>query len=200
MSPDLTALRWPQRTARLTLRPAVPGDAEAIHTYRGRPDVTRYLGHDPLDLEGVRDRLRDHAARTEQPVLDVVALDTASGVLVGDGTLGLKDAGAHPARRAEVRLAEGWIGYCIAPERAGRGLATELARALLGVAFGQLRLRRVVAHAYTEHRASRRVLEKAGMRREATFRQAVLTEGGRWLDDDVYALLREEWQEAPGPQ
>lgn len=159
--------------------------------------MTRYLGHGQLDLDGVRARLLDHAARTAAPVLDVLAIDTATGAVVGDGTLGLQDAGAHPARREEVRLSEGRIGYCIAPEWAGQGRATELARALVSLAFGELGLRRVVAHAYTEHRASRRVLEKVGLRREATFRQAVLSEEGRWLDDDLYALLREEWDGRP---
>jgi len=124
-------------------------------------------------------------------------LGHGTGELVGDGTLGLKDAAAHPIRRSEVRLAEGWIGYCIAPAWSGRGLATELARALVGLALGDLGLRRVVAHAYTEHVASRRVLEKAGLRREATFRKKVLADEGRWMDDDVWALLREEWSDRP---
>jgi RimJ/RimL family protein N-acetyltransferase len=194
---DLAALRWPRQTARLTLRPAVLEDAPAIQAYRGVAEVTRYLGHGPLDLDGVRQRLLDHAARTREPVLDVVAVDTGTGELVGDGTLGLKDAAAHPIRRSEVRLAEGWIGYCIAPAWSGRGLATELARALVGLALGDLGLRRVVAHAYTEHVASRRVLEKAGLRREATFRKKVLADEGRWMDDDVWALLREEWPDRP---
>lgn len=55
----------------------------------------------------------------------------------------------------------------------------------------------MVAHAYTEHVASRRVLEKAGLRREATFRKKVLADEGRWMDDDVWALLREEWPDRP---
>lgn len=201
MPADLADLAWPRRTPRLLLRPTVAGDAEAIHAYRSRADVTRYLGHGPLDLDAVHERLAGHAARTELPVLDVSALDAATGDLVGDGVLGLRHAGARPSRRAEVLRSECWIGYCIAPEWSGRGLATELARALLDIAFGELGLRRVVANAYTEHIASRRVLEKAGLRREATFRQVVLTEEGRWLDDDAYALLREEWQsQAPTAQ
>lgn len=199
MPAHFSTLRWPQRTSRLVLRPTVAGDAEAVHAYRSRADVARYLGHEPLDLDGVRERLAGHAARVELPVLDVSALDAATGVLVGDGVLGLRHAGAKPSRRAEVRHAEGWIGYVVAPEWAGRGLATELAAALLDIALGQLGLRRVVANAYTEHVASRRVLEKVGMRREATFRQVVLTEDGRWLDDDAYAVLREEWQRRPRP-
>jgi RimJ/RimL family protein N-acetyltransferase len=191
-------LTWPVRTARLVLRPTVPRDAEAIHAYRSRPDVVRYLGHEPLDLDGVRQRLADHAARTELPVLDLSVLDAASGTLVGDAVLGLRHAGARPSRRAEVLRTEAWIGYCVAPAWAGRGLATEVATALLEIAFAGLGLRRVVANAYTEHRASCRVLEKVGLRREATLRQVVLTEDGRWLDDNAYAILRSEWQDRSG--
>jgi len=187
-------LTWPRHTPRLLLRPTVPEDAPAIHAYRRRPEVVKYLGHEELDLAAVRARLEEHAARTELPVLDVSAIDRSSGALLGDGVLGLRHGGAAPSRREAMRCSEGWIGYCLAPEASGRGLATELAGALLDIAFSQLGLRRVVATAYTEHVASRRVLEKVGMRREATFREAVLTREGRWLDDDAYAILRHEWE------
>jgi RimJ/RimL family protein N-acetyltransferase len=46
----------------------------------------------------------------------------------------------------------------------GRGYATAALRALLGQLLGDRRVRRVVAEALVEHTASRRVMEKAGMR------------------------------------
>ncbi len=200
--PSFADLRWPLHTERLLVRPTVPEDAAAIHGYRSRPEVVTYLGHDELTLREVTERLDDRAGRArtdaEHPVLDISALDRATGTLVGDGSIGLRSSAAARSRRAEVRLAEGSLGYCLSPTAQGRGLATELTRALLGVAFDGLGLRRVTATVYSEHLASRRVLEKAGMRREATFRAAYLDRDGRWLDDDTYALLRDEWSVAPG--
>lgn len=46
----------------------------------------------------------------------------------------------------------------------GQGLATEAARAVLGYAFGELRLPRIDSGAAYENSASKRVMEKLGMR------------------------------------
>jgi RimJ/RimL family protein N-acetyltransferase len=54
------------------------------------------------------------------------------------------------------------LGWVIVPERWGRGLATELARASLEVVFGPLALREVIAYTQPGNLASRRVMEKSG--------------------------------------
>jgi RimJ/RimL family protein N-acetyltransferase len=64
---------------------------------------------------------------------------------------------AHVARRDEVE-----IGWTVAPERWGQGLATELGAASLDVAFGALELPDVVSFTLPDNVASRRVMEKLG--------------------------------------
>ncbi|HTM00319.1 MAG TPA: GNAT family N-acetyltransferase [Candidatus Omnitrophota bacterium] len=54
------------------------------------------------------------------------------------------------------------IGYSIVEEYYGRGLATEAVGATLAWAFGDPRVRRVVAETLPELRPSQRVLEKSG--------------------------------------
>jgi RimJ/RimL family protein N-acetyltransferase len=56
------------------------------------------------------------------------------------------------------------IGYEIAAARAGRGLATAAARAMVEEAFADEGVTAVVAHTLAEPNASNRVLEKAGFR------------------------------------
>jgi nitronate monooxygenase len=56
------------------------------------------------------------------------------------------------------------IGYSIAPDFRGRGLATAAARQLILRAFASSRVRAVDAHTRPERNASTRVLEKVGMR------------------------------------
>jgi RimJ/RimL family protein N-acetyltransferase len=58
------------------------------------------------------------------------------------------------------------IGYEIAASRRERGLATAAASAMVGEAFADPRVRRVIAHTLPERNASGRVLEKAGFRFE----------------------------------
>ncbi len=58
------------------------------------------------------------------------------------------------------------IGYLFSPSYWGRGLGTEVARACIELGFGQLDAPSLVAITHPDNRASRRVMEKAGMQFE----------------------------------
>ena len=58
----------------------------------------------------------------------------------------------------------GEVGYSVIEPCWGQGYATEALRALLDFVLAQPGMRRVVARTTVAHRASRRVMEKAGMR------------------------------------
>jgi ribosomal-protein-alanine N-acetyltransferase len=72
------------------------------------------------------------------------------------GVCGFK---GNPNAAREVEIAYGTVPGC-----EGRGYATEMARALVKIAFGSPAVRRVIAHTLPERNASTRVLQKAGMR------------------------------------
>lgn len=55
------------------------------------------------------------------------------------------------------------LGYSLTSEYEGRGYTTEAARALISWAFKQPGVNEVIAETYTDHMASIRVMEKAGM-------------------------------------
>jgi ribosomal-protein-alanine N-acetyltransferase len=93
-----------------------------------------------------------------------VFFETATGVFVGRG--GLR-ALSLPGRECVEVL------YAVRSDAWGRGYATEMAR--LAVAHARrLGLTDVVGLTATSNRASRRVLEKSGMRFEAIFERAGL--------------------------
>jgi ribosomal-protein-alanine N-acetyltransferase len=79
--------------------------------------------------------------------------DACTGEFVGRGGLQYTDASGE--RAVEV-------AWAIVPERWGEGLATELARASVDVAFNALGLRELMAITLHDNLASRRVMEKAG--------------------------------------
>jgi RimJ/RimL family protein N-acetyltransferase len=58
------------------------------------------------------------------------------------------------------------LAFALMPEFWGCGLATEMARALLTIAFEQLALAQLVAFTITTNQASRRVMEKVGFTSE----------------------------------
>jgi RimJ/RimL family protein N-acetyltransferase len=70
------------------------------------------------------------------------------------------DCGLQPL---ELRGPEIELSYDLHPDLWGRGVATEAAKAVLGLAFQELGMERVVAVVKPAHTASRRVLEKVGL-------------------------------------
>jgi RimJ/RimL family protein N-acetyltransferase len=58
------------------------------------------------------------------------------------------------------------IAYALSSAMWGCGLATEIARTLISVAFGDLQLTSLVAFTLSDNRASVRVMEKAGLQFE----------------------------------
>jgi RimJ/RimL family protein N-acetyltransferase len=59
--------------------------------------------------------------------------------------------------------------YALLPAYWGRGLASEMAAAVLAIGFERLGLTDVIAYTLTTNRASRRVIEKAGFSYERDF-------------------------------
>jgi len=66
-------------------------------------------------------------------------------------------------------------------------------RALIGLCFGPLRLRRLHADCFLDNEPSWRLMERIGMRRELHSVKESLHRTKGWLDGLSYALLAEEW-------
>ena len=101
------------------------------------------------------------------------------------GGIGLSVEPDHP--RAE-------LGYWIGVPYWGNGYATEAARALVAHGFRDLKLNRIFAGHFGGNAASGRVLQKIGMRHEGCQRAHIL-KWGRFLDCEMYGILRSEWEE-----
>lgn len=88
------------------------------------------------------------------------------------------------------------LGYRLRRAAWGKGYATEGSRALVDKGFAEFGVERVVAFTMVVHAASRRVLEKAGLRYVRTFdAQWPYPIDGDEEGDVEYALLRSEWKE-----
>jgi [ribosomal protein S5]-alanine N-acetyltransferase len=152
----------PVDTERLRLRRLVDADAEQLHAIYGDPETMRYVGSSgrPMaDLGGTRRGLARLARHEELHGFGLWAVDERDGdPLVGvAGLAWVEDHGP------DVEAA-----YLFRRDRWGRGYATEALRAVLDMGRSQLGLSRIVALAYLDNDASRRVMEKAGMRPDGT--------------------------------
>lgn len=146
----------PIETERLLMRRSVPEDAEAISAYRSVPDVGRYQGWERTDAAFLRGEFAAMAARSpgDRGWVQLTLEDRATGELLGD--VGMSPAEGEPGVLK--------VGYTVAPEHQGRGIATEAVRALIGYAFATLGADVVRIYADADNHPSIRVAEKAGLR------------------------------------
>lgn len=180
---------WPRQAGPLTLRPPTGADIDAVLEWRNRPEIAQWLLRTTVE----REAFRAAWARSLEDPKDHSVIAELGGAVVGTGSLEVRD-GIGQMQGDVWRDAEGYLGYLVAPDHAGRGYATEIVRGLLEVAFDVLGLRRVTAACFADNVASWRVMEKAGMRREQHgVRDSWHAELG-WVDGYTYAILAEEWR------
>ncbi len=185
-----TPLPLPLRTERLVARPWEPADRQDLLALLRPPETTRYLYSDPLDETTVdaalEQRCRIPPFDGDGQVLKLAAVRRADDAVVGDLTLILTNRDN----------AQGEIGYILAAEARGQGLATEGARALLDLGFGPLGLHRISAQCDARNAASARVMARLGMRQEAHLIENEFVKG-EWTDELIFALLDREWAAGP---
>ena len=183
----MVALPLPLTTPRLILRHYEADDLGGLHDMFSREDVCRYLPWEPMDLDQARAKLerrleQDHLEADGDPLI-LVAVDQATGRYIGELML----------RLWSVTSRQGEIGWSFHPDVQGRGLATEGAREVLRLGFEDVGLHRIWAGCDARNTASLRVMERLGMRHEATYIDAELHKG-EWATEIVYGLLEDEWR------
>lgn len=146
-------------TERLVLRPTDESYFETTHEYAADAENTRYMMFLPyMSEDETRSALRQAAAQwklAEPEYREYVML--RDGEHIGGITLYfLNDR------------SEGELGWVLNRKYWGMGYAAEAARALLERARDEWGMRRVIACCDSENHASRRVMEKLGMRHADT--------------------------------
>jgi RimJ/RimL family protein N-acetyltransferase len=91
--------------------------------------------------------------------------------------------------RREGRLT---LGYALAPEMWGKGLATEAASATINAGFALTNALEMLAAAHVENPASRRVLEKCGFAHMGSGLEGAPARGGM-VPCDRFRLERSAW-------
>jgi RimJ/RimL family protein N-acetyltransferase len=178
---------YPIATARLLLRPLTSQDIPDLLAYRSDPQVCRYLPFEPMTREVLAARVAGDLGRSELSAegqaMTLGAERVSDGRVIGDVVLFF-----HSERHAG-----GEIGYAFHPDVAGQGFASEACAAVLGLAYEELGLHRVVANMDARNHASGRLAERLGMRQEAHHVSSEMFKG-EWADLLVYALLDHEWR------
>lgn len=179
----------PIRTARVEIRGLVPADVDVFTAYRNDPEVARYQQW-PLPYTTSMALQLAH----DPPITALVpgewvqlAITDPSGALIGDLGVHLDEGGAVAT-----------VGYTLAPEHQGRGLATEAVGAVVDRLFDH-GVHRIAATLDPDNVASARLVERLGFRYEGRLRHASYSRG-KWGDDECYAILaadRLDWLHRP---
>ncbi len=177
------------QTDRLLLRPLTLSDAEAFFRYRSLPEVCRFQSFQPKTRSEIEAFLREN----ESTPPNTPGSWRQLAICLRDGTL-IGDVGLHTLDEWQLEL-----GYTLAPEHQGKGYATEAVAAVLRQAFAVWNKHRVTASVDPENHASIRLLERLGFVPEAHFRKSYRMNDA-WVDDCVYAMLREDWAALDRPR
>jgi RimJ/RimL family protein N-acetyltransferase len=141
-------------TERLRLRPFRDDDLDVVARWLADPEFTRYLAGPQPRAEAEAILARAHAHWREHGFGPFAVEDRATGELIGRSGPAYHRAWPHDPE----------VGWWIAPERQGRGLATEAGSASVRHTFDDLGFARVVSITIEPNLASRRVMEKLGFR------------------------------------
>jgi RimJ/RimL family protein N-acetyltransferase len=165
-------------TSRLYLRQFSMADLNDLSVIRSDPEVMRFIGTgQPHSVDQVKESLEHIFAGWKQHGFGRWAvLHKPDKKLISWSGLAFLD------KTDEIE-----IGYGIAKEYWNRGFTTEAAAASIRYGFEELKLNRIVAVAMPENIASRRVMEKIGMKYEKT---------GYWYEAELvyYAISQGEYE------
>ncbi len=184
LSPDPLDRRPRLRTGRLDLEPLVPAHLELLVDLDADPEVLRFIWGRALS----REESLHHSRRRVDPEGEARGigawLGREDGRFVGWWTLQRDPADDTTAE----------LGYRLARDAWGRGLATEGSRALLDHAFRTLALPVVWAGTMAVNAGSRGVMEKLGMRHvSAVVQQWDEPLPGAELGEVRYEITRDDW-------
>jgi RimJ/RimL family protein N-acetyltransferase len=165
------------------LRLMAEADLPAIVAACQDPEIPRWTRvpepYGESEARGWFEQETAQRARGEQ--LGLLIVDPGNGRLLGS-------VGIVHVDRQEGRCE---LGYWMARDSRGRGLATRAVRLLSGWTFENLSVDRIEIHAEPENAASRRVAERAGFTLEGVLRSYLVNKGLR-RDAASYSLLRGE--------
>jgi RimJ/RimL family protein N-acetyltransferase len=165
-------------TSRLYLRQFSMADLNDLSAIRSDPEVMRFIGTgQPHSVDQVKESLEHILAGWKQHGFGRWAVvHKPDKKLIGWSGLAFLD------ETDEIE-----IGYGIAKDYWGRGFTTEAAAASIRYGFEELKLNRIVAVAMPENIASRRVMEKIGMKYEKT---------GHWYEAELvyYAISQDGYE------
>jgi [ribosomal protein S5]-alanine N-acetyltransferase len=161
------------------LRPCSSKDEQSILKHANDKHIYKYtlkIPH-PYKLKHARQWIK-HCKKLEKQKKKaefIFAIDVDGSAV---GIMSLTNLESHKAE----------IGYWIGKEYWGRGIVTKAVRLITKFGFNELKLKRIYANIFSNNKASARVLQKNGYKREGIMKKFHLKDG-KLIDAILYAKI-----------
>ncbi|MCC7366996.1 MAG: GNAT family N-acetyltransferase [Chloroflexi bacterium] len=184
MTADVFSVFPTLTTPRLLLRELDPADAADVLVFRGDPEVQRFNSAPMTDIRqalALIDTLRKWYL-AQKAIHWGVTLRGESRVI-----------GLYSLHGLDRYHRRGALGYDLAREYWGQGIAQEAVGEIVRFAFEQLELNRLEAVTIADNYRSVSLLERLGFTLEGTRREHSLEDDGLFHSSAIYGLLRREY-------
>ena len=171
-------------TERLLLRPLKEEDAAIVEKLAGDYEIaktTLYIPHPYPEGAALTFIKSTKEAEENKRVISRAIILKDTNELIGTIALNLSMA-----------FDRGELAYWVGKDYWGKGYGTEAAKVLLDYGFRSLNLNRIFAASFINNPGSYKIMEKMGLKYEATLRQHV-KRFDEYQDMLYYSLLRDEY-------
>lgn len=169
-------------TNRLLIRNVLPEDAEDMHPIRHSQFVMQYNCMKPVTMEAFRAMLERN--KNQDGWLHIQLKETGRVI----GMIGV----GEDELRYQVNAMT--IDYYLGEQYARQGYMTEALGAVIERLFENEALELISARVFGENEASAALLKKLGFTHEGTLRKGVRTPDGTAHCDQLFSILREEFE------
>jgi len=172
-------------TDRLLLRPIRIEDSDSIFQYRSNAEVNRYQGWIPKTIADVHDFVLNKVSdEINMPGtwFQFVVIKKDNNELIGD-------IGIHFLESDNFQVE---MGCTLNKAHHGKGYAFEAVKEVVNYIFENLGKRRIVVSIDSRNQSSIRLIERLRFRKKGLVKESSEL-NSEWVDDLVYALLKDEW-------
>lgn len=176
-------------TGRLILRRMEMSDAQDLFSYGQDREVARHVlweAYRHVSEARAYVRCMQRKYRMGEPASWCIELKGTGRVI---GTIG------YMWYQREHNSTE--VGYSLARDQWNKGIMTEALERVIQYTFEDLHIHRIEAQHEVNNPASGRVMIKCGMKHEGRLRGRLMNKG-RYVDVDLYAILKEEYRRPGG--
>lgn len=165
-------------TERLTIRPFKSNDLHNVFNIYNSDNTCKYLLHDKWTHENLEEEFNKKLGNSSLTKESMLSLAVANRIkVIGDLSVWCTDM------KDTVE-----IGFSFSDEVSGKGYATEAASSLVKNLFDEFGVHRIQANLDARNKASQKLCDRIGMRKEAHFIQDFWNKG-EWTDSIVYGML-----------